>query len=366
MAALHLILTIGTGIGKAPTLLDGLVSTLKQLKPNRYWLVPSASPDSIATADLLRDAMPAAFQPWSASNSYRTIANPDDLHECRAALREVIAVARQAHGRLVINPTSGTKQMSAGATLAALDEEIGEIVFTVGERAEGVVIAGTERMASFSTAAFFRERDLREADSLYRNGAFAAAAALLRKWSSDPDVARALHIARCAHEWHRLNYRAAATSAARFDASLRAHLDALARAVEKDEMSEAVLTDLLAGAEDLRSWGDAEEAATRAYKAMEYAARLRVAECEGSAPCFMGLKEMMERLRNVRDPFADEYWGTSLKRFLDIRNQSMHEIRPVDPREAQSLFDQIWNAIQRHFPSVSRSRPVSRPESLLP
>ncbi len=366
MAAQHLILTIGTGIGKAPTLLDGLVSTLKQLKPDRYWLVPSAASDSIATADLLRDAMPAAFQPWTPSEPYRSISNPDDLHECRTAMREVIAVARQAHGRLVINPTSGTKQMSAGATLAALDEEIGEIVFTVGDRAEGVVVTGTERMASFSTAAFFRERDLREADGLYRNGAFAAAEALLREWKGDAAVDRALHIARCAHEWHRLNYRAAATAAARFDASTHRHLDALARSVEQGPRSLSVVADIIASAEDLLGWGDGEEAAVRSYQAYEYAARLRMAESGNLPSDFMGLREMMSMLDSICDPYAKAYWRSDLKRALDVRNAWIHDLRPVRPDEAATLARLVRNALQQEYGEESLRSPCRRPPALLP
>lgn len=379
-SVLHLILTVGTGTaGKSSNLQQGLINTLRQLKPASYWLVPSSSPDSIATADLVRSECPEGFAPWSSTAAYRILECPDDLLDCRAVIREVIAVARRAKGRLVINPTSGTKQMSAAATLAALDEEVGEIVFTVGERADGVVVTGTERVTSFSTAQFLRERDLREADGLYRSGAFDAVGRILGKWRGDVVVDRAIRIARCAHEWHRLNYRAAASTAACFDTALCAHLDKLALSVEQNELADGVLTDLLAGAEDLRNWGDAEEAATRAYKAMEYAARLALCRDLNVKPplreehfrdinlrepirCPPGLQQMMVALEALQNPFAGEY--AALRKPLKLRNDAMHDIRPVDPREAQSLGDRIVNAIRRHFPGVSRRRPLDLPASL--
>lgn len=377
---MNLILTIGAGTGKAPTLLEGMLATLNALKPERYWLVPSSSPDSVTTADLIREEHPAGFQPWSDSHPYRAIEQHDDLFDCRSAIREVIARARQFKGELQINPTSGTKQMSAGATLAALDEEIGEIVFTVGERREGIVVSGTEQMAGFSTGEFFREKALREANILYQSGAFHAAGQLLKKWKGDPAVDKAILIARCAHDWHRLNYRDAAGAAARFDAKISEHLNKLARAVENNDPSKTVLGDLLASADDLRRWGDAEEAATRSYKAMEYAIRMVLCRALNIRPPFKqeyfkdvplkepptippGLRQMMVILQAIQDPFAEEY--NQLREPLRIRNEAMHDIRPVNPGEAQSLCDRIWNAIQRHFPDISRTRNVTLPSSLL-
>src|SRR6266508_338315 len=161
-----LILTVGTGTaGRHSNLAQGLVNTLRQLRPRLFWLVPSASPESTGLAELVRDGAPAgsAFQPWTKTQPFCQIAEPDDLFLCRAALREVIQKARLLLRKgepLVLNPTSGTKQMSVAATLAALDEDIGEIVFTVGERADGVVKTGTERLASFSTQVCFAERAL--------------------------------------------------------------------------------------------------------------------------------------------------------------------------------------------------------------
>jgi hypothetical protein len=122
-----LILTVGTGTtGRHSNLAQGLVNTLDQLRPRLFWLVPSASPDSTTLAEIVRDGSPAGctFQPWSPTQLFRWIEQHDDLFVCRAALREVIHTARQQlrqGERLIVNPTSGTKQMSVAAALAALD-----------------------------------------------------------------------------------------------------------------------------------------------------------------------------------------------------------------------------------------------------
>src|SRR2546426_8164788 len=93
-----LILAVGTGTSdQHSNLAQGLVNTLHQLRPRSFWLVPSASPDSVTLAEIVRDGAPAgcSFQPWSPTQPFRQIEQHDDLFVCRSALREVISTARQ-------------------------------------------------------------------------------------------------------------------------------------------------------------------------------------------------------------------------------------------------------------------------------
>src|SRR5690242_5184073 len=99
-------------------------------------------------------------------------------------------------------------------------------MFTVGERVDGVVKTGTEQPKSFSTVAFFEERDVRIAQSLFDHGAFSAAAQVLRRYGS-PEALRARETALCLHEWQRMNYAKAASHAAKFSEVLRCHLKSL-------------------------------------------------------------------------------------------------------------------------------------------
>ena len=274
-----LILTVGTGTsGTHSNLAQGLINTVQQLAPRKFWLVPSTSPDSITLAELVRESAPAgsAFQPWTADQPFRQIEQHDDLFICRAALREAIHAARQClrqGERLIVNPTSGTKQMSVAATLAALDEEVGDIVFTVGERADGVVKTGTERMAPFSTRRFFLERDLAMAGELFDAGSFWAAAQLLKQYT-EAEAMQARERALCLREWQRLHYGAAACHAARFDQQLHDHL---ARLASSDPLTIEILGDHLVGADALRRWNDFEEALARFYRSAELTAKVRLA-----------------------------------------------------------------------------------------
>jgi hypothetical protein len=392
------VMTVGTGTaGTYSNLAQGLVNTLFQARPRLFWLVPSVHPDSLGIADLVRESAPsnACFQPWSESTPYCFIPEPDNLFVCRETLRKIISVARkvlQKDERLVVNPTSGTKQMSVGATLAALDEGIGEIVFTVGEREHGVVKTGTERLALFSTEQFLFERAMREAEHLFHAGAYHGAALLLSKFG---ERGRDAHdVAACVREWQRLNYEAARQIAVEAKAlalvKLRDHLIKLAQSAPESLL---VLADILCSADDLSRWGDYEEALGRYYRAGELAAKLRLAEkhhlhqpyqleeLRDAAPslrarfeanardgvCYLGLRRAMEVLRALGDEFAGDYFTDKrLVQLLNLRNETVvgHGSTAVSQPDVQRAGARLRNLLNKHFPQLPNFT-ASRPPSLI-
>ena len=182
-----LILTIGTGTkGEHSNLVQGIINTIKISRPFRFWLLPSSSKDSIAVADLVLDGLESDlrshFQEWAPGRRFPEIANHDSLEETRTLVTEVIHHARNSFpdAPIVVNPTSGTKQMSAGATLAALAAGVASIVFTTGERADGVVKTGTETITPFEVGRWRAEKDAELASNLWSRNLHAGAAEVLR------------------------------------------------------------------------------------------------------------------------------------------------------------------------------------------
>ena len=79
-----LILTVGTGTaGKHSDVASGLARTIDLTAPRLFWLVPSESERSRPVADLIRESVehPDAFRHWSTEEPYRTIADPDAIHQ---------------------------------------------------------------------------------------------------------------------------------------------------------------------------------------------------------------------------------------------------------------------------------------------
>ena len=399
-----LILTVGTGTaGKHSDVASGLARTIDLTAPRLFWLVPSASERSRPVADIIRESVehehPDAFRPWSTDELYRTIADPDDIHQCRSVLREVIAAARQQlkpGERLIVNPTSGTKQMSAGATLAALDEEVDQVDFTSGERVDGVVKTGSEVVHPFDLRGFLFQRDLRTAAELFHHGAFYAAARLLKGYAR-PEAVRSRETALCLHEWQRMNYLEAARHAATFSEALQAHLSALAQA---DTFSTPLLGDLLAGADELLRWGDCEEALARYYRGAEQAAKVRLAEAHLIRPPYR-LKSVLDILpadcrlaedlrrwgsRNglilltaqkawevldaCKDPMAASYFADqNLQYGLQRRNESMygHGQEPVEASQVRAVCARLRALLKEHLPAALACwSTVRRPHSLMP
>lgn len=371
-----LILTIGTGTkGDHSNLAQGMITTILRLNPRLYWLVPSESPDSTAVADLVRDAAvgEASFHPWSQGSPYARISEPDDLFTCRKVLREVIQAAKRQLKKgeeLWVNPTSGTKQMSAAATLAALEAEIGRIVFTVGERQDGVVKTGTERLRDFNTRRFFVERTWKEAARLIHCGAYKGASALLEAFQ--PELKIHLEAAQCLHEWQRLNFEGARQIAARSEAEeLQPCRPCLDRLAKSDALSVERLGELLASADALAGWGECEEALARYYRGTEMAAQIRLAEGYEVRPPYgedelcrisrrlskkwqgrgrdipLGLGDAMGILKELKDGLGDDYQrNRDLKDLLALRNKSFlgHGTAQIEPKhvtEAAGLLQQL-------------------------
>lgn len=366
-----LIMTLGTGIGdRALSLAGSLARSIVKIQPRLYWLVPSAAQDSVALAELVRDSVAnaAQFVPWKTAELYRCIADPDNLEDCRSALREVLRKAKSAlrEGEdVILNPTSGTKQMSAAATLAALEEEVGRITFTAGPRTGGLVEDGKEQLRDFSPLGFFRDRDTRIARELFRNGAFHGAAELLRKYS-DPGTVRLLNRALCMHHWQRLSYGLAASFIRSTDAVLAGRLDFLANA---PSYSVAIAGDILASAEACLRWGDAEDALARIYNACERLAKTRLV-MRGRAP-----EEMVElsfaaawnELDRIGDKTARAMFRPNVRRQLMKRHDTVfgHGHASADPIQTKLLISDLREIGVIDWPEfVAECDRSVRPESL--
>jgi len=380
-----LILTVGTGTaGKQSDVSAGLARTILLTKPRLFWLVPSVSPESIPVADLIRDHVSGrfTFQPYADGQDYNSISDPDDIHCCRRVFTEVIRKAKaclRPGEKLIVNPTGGTKQMSAAATIAALDEDIEEVNFTVGKRENGVVVTGSEVIAPFSTHQFFLDRDRQIAGELFNAGSFLAAERVLRSYGDQSMIE--CQKALCLHEWQRLNFAKAATHAAKFSQTIKDHLTHLQKA---DPCGPELLGELLAGADELVRWGDTEEAMARYYRGVEQAAKVRLFSQFGVRPpyttngfsglppraqsiisqlptsgqqreIFLGSQMSWEILKACADPMGEAYLrDTFLMGLVRQRNETIygHGGEAIDASVLQSLKPILKELFRAQMPEV--------------
>jgi hypothetical protein len=192
-----------------------------------------------------------------------------------------------------------------------------------------------------------------------------------------------------------MNYAKAATHAAKFSDDLRGHLRSLA---EADEFGVTVLGDLLAGADELLSWGDSEEALARYYRGAEQTAKVRLADPYGVRPPYRlddilrllppggsAAQDFRRHARNgqilltaqrawdllaaAQDPMADSYFAdTALQMGLKRRNDSMygHGKQPVDAQQVRAVAASMRNLLREHLPAaLARWTTARRPRSLV-
>lgn len=271
--------TVGTGTaGRHSNLAQGLVnSILKTPSHSVVGLVPSSSPDSVGIAELVIEDVCIRRKDLDISIVAR-FSNPDGLLTCRREFRLLLQQLNQAgRGELTVNPTSGTKQMTAAATLACLDEGLGRLAFITGERADGVVKTGTEQLQPVDAARLLAEQRIRAALILLEHGDFSAAARLSSLAGNFFPFATAATATLA--EWHRLNYANALRAASGFEdlAEARRSLDRLRAA---PEFSIERGADMLALAERELRFDRPEEALSAVYRAVELLSKARLGELD--------------------------------------------------------------------------------------
>jgi len=272
--------TVGTGTaGRHSNLAQGLVNSILKTPPDSVvGLVPSSSPDSVGTAELVIEEVRGQRNDVVVAIAAK-FSDPDNFLSCRREFRLLLRHLQQTAGQgaLTVNPTSGTKQMTAAATLACLDEGLGRLAFITGERADGVVKTGTEQLQPVDAARLLAEQRIRAALILLEHGDFAAAARLSSLAGNFFPFATAATATLA--EWHRLNYAQALRAASGIEdlAEARRSLDRLRAA---PEFSIERGADMLALAERELGFDRPEEALSAVYRAVELLSKARLCELD--------------------------------------------------------------------------------------
>lgn len=368
-----LIVTVGIGTaGKGSGVDVGLYNTITKIRPRRFWFIPSSSEESRLIADEVSKNFP------NFAGILGPIENPEDLASCRQTVRNAIRKVKkslESGEKLILNPTFGTKQMSGGAMIAALDEMDVDIVFTSGDRADGVVKMGTEQIVLFDSTSYFIERDCQSALKFFKAGDFYAAEQLLSSYKKQESRAHA--VAELCLKWQRFDYPGAASAAAKWDQNMKKALSARAENVKNGRFDPRIVADLLAWSFFAFNHRDLENAVRLSYKALEYAARAFLEwdhhlspdqygkypadtgdrlnlsfpcrnqlNMNGSKPLALGLYNLTCILGDLKHPFAAEVNGELLE-LSRLRNGNTHGIQPVGERESRDYCNKVRDALCR-------------------
>jgi len=366
------VMTVGTG-GRTSNLAQGIVNAINLRKKDlkEVFLMPSFSEDSKTIAELVCQECSAVGVRISILGHFT---DPDALLVCRREFREVLSRFRKE--RVAVNPTSGTKQMTAGATLAALDLGFGVIEFIVGERQDGIVVTGTEKIESVDAARLQAEQSVKNILVLLENGDYSAAALLAG--AIDSFFPTTAGLCRMLSAWNRMNY-SEASRAAPSSAGFEQTRKVMGRLNSSPKYSLDRIADLLVLAARDLEYSRVEESLSALYRAVELMAKFHMVELEcppeewfaenickkldlssklqkslfakqkesGDKPLRLGLKETLEILSNTRftlckllpGPGNWRHWET-----LMMRNETRfgHGDKSVKPEDVSRLKDAVY------------------------
>jgi len=200
--------TVGTGTaGYGSNIAEGIMSAIRFAAPAKTLLLPSSSEDSVAVAEIVKEGTAQVAQ-----SEIIRLSEHDDLERCRMEIERILKQFKTPENILFLNPTSGTKQMTTAAVLAAIDLEIENIEYITGPRENGVIITGKEEITTLNAKKFIAGKHAESAKKLIENNAAGAALMLLESYR---DILPA-HFAAAGmlHAWRRTDYSAALRFAA--------------------------------------------------------------------------------------------------------------------------------------------------------
>lgn len=181
------IVTIGTTPPGVPEdVVDALIADLKPSRPDR--VVVLATDDSVANADRLLDGIGVAKN----RRRVRVISSAQSLDEAYTAVNEEITTLLSGGieaGNIILHYTAGTKVMSAGAVLAAVNNDVQSLryLFSEGRRSKSIPV-------TTPTASVLQDKQLRIAKRLLIELRFGAARRVIADLRRDEtDEPRAAH-----------------------------------------------------------------------------------------------------------------------------------------------------------------------------
>lgn len=218
------------------------------------------------------------------------IADPDSLQDCYAAARAVLAglAARFPNHRCVADYTGGTKSMSVGLVMAALEADW-EISLVKGARTDLVkVVDGTEVAGLVNSWEVRARQRMEEARRLFADYHFAAAEGLLEAIlrsapiSTDlqAEIRQWIAFARGFDAWDRFDHTRAFQVLEPFQGRLVPHFIFLKRLLGKDRQATGYegACDLLRNAERRAAQHRFDDAVARLYRAVELFAQVRLGQ----------------------------------------------------------------------------------------
>lgn len=399
-----MIITVGTG----ETVSHGICFSIRQQNPDYIIFVVTKESKEKTLPLILQDPImkTKVFDEF-------TLTDEIDVEEIHLECDKIIdsLVKKQYEPRdVVIDYTSGTKAMSAGVVLRALNRRLGSLVYVSGKRDKnGRVISGAEKTISIEPNRIYAESLFTEAVNLFNSCQFDGCLKIINQVKdlvAELEFQNKLRLLeKLAHIyslWDKFNLNETfnlldelSNNELLADWGIKSRLEKNKKVLYKEKNNLFCLERVVDLLENARRRGDLEkkfdDAVARLYRCLEYIAQIKIAqrklyqEDEKGNPdsealdveklppqlrekysskdskdnkVKLGLYRDYELLFDLNDElgllFKKEYENNNLKRLLSLRNNSIlaHKFNPISEGAYKEIITEVEKFINSAFPEA--------------
>jgi len=379
-----LVLTVGTGTREDTNIVSPLVKTIENSNPN-YTIFICTKESEENAQKIVHELRLKADEEFKIFK----LRTEDDLQKCFTDIAEAFRyLAKKGFegGKIDIDFTSGTKAMTGALVLAGLAYDCGNIKYITGERQNGVVIAGTERITVFAPNKLKAFEQINFAKQLIRELRFDTARDLIEGINEEildkfnKEKRKSLyHIAVAYGYWDRFKHREMRGEIEKAKTEhfgdLRSFLPSeetkkmlvkIGNDIEKETPTWEIMADIHCNAKRRYDEGKYDDALARIYRLTEMLAQLILRETYDINPSDVDLAKVPKEIHSLlsanknadgkiqiglmkdydildalQDPLGQQFKGNNpFQKLLKKRNRTIlaHGFFPVNKKECEDAF----------------------------
>ncbi|MFN3622001.1 MAG: TIGR02710 family CRISPR-associated CARF protein, partial [Nitrososphaerales archaeon] len=323
-----LVLSLGTGRGVE----SGITQSIKSNNPDYIvFLATVKSKDTLERVPLKNELSKRKY-------SVEELVDENDAERCYITSKKVIKELRaNGYDEIWVDFTSGTKAMTGGLILAAVIEDVAQLVYVSGERSEdGRVISTTERIHTIpSPADILIDLKKKTLTAMFNNYQFYDCLNLIKDLEKYPqskleshNIAAVKKIAEIYYDWDLFRHKEADEKMKESGKliekvvsdvdQLNSNKEFLGRLANNGEQT-LYLADIIANAERRIKEGRYDDAVGRLYRSIEL-----IAEIAASSKLGFNIKDL--KLSNLRPDLQEKYKRDAEGEKLELGLKNLYEL----------------------------------------
>ena len=281
-----LVITVGTGVGKdrekvVDSLASGIAFSIKVHNPSKTVF--------IVTEESERDTVPKILEKTGLGKEDYEIKRISNMENIESIYNQSIALLSELAGEgfspeeMVVDYTSGTKAMSAGAAIAAVAFEVETLSYVSGKREGSVVVYGTERPVLIRPYKVMVDSKLKTIANLFNINQFNACIEIIKQLKEKTEESQIQHrlsyyedLCKGYSHWDKFAHSKGADILSKIKNIPSKNKKFLGRLANSDEKEPFYIADLLNNAERRFKEGKYDDAVARLYRTVELIGQYRL------------------------------------------------------------------------------------------